>query len=385
MQLGNISKTECVEAQFKQQPSTATKATPLELSTHMTIEQAFQAIASNCLAQVQANEAGVVQNRDAESVHQMRDGLRRLRCALELFRSRLQAPEDMLQELDWLAMELAAARDWDVLTASSLPAVADAAPHENGIAELMLAALTRAREMHEVVAAAVGSSRYNLLILHFTDWVKDCNWRNTMAAQDRKRLTAPLMKFAHNMLEHQQRRLLRRGSKLPGASPQERHKVRIAAKKIRYATEFFQSLYPPKQVHAYVAALSSLQDALGWINDAAVACRLLKQLNNEHNGQNGQIHLEASTGFVRSCLATLSKNDDKKIRELWKRFVLMTLPCMQTGLCRKSDADTSRYKVERHGKQSSNDNSVRDHAAASAVSRQPRPDTTCGPDTLARQ
>ena len=321
MQLGNISKTDCDQALFDPLPSTSGKATPLELSTHMTIEQAFQAIVNNCLGQIQANETGVVQERDVESVHQMRVGLRRLRSALELFRSRLQAPEDMLQELEWLTMELGAARDWDVLAGSTLPAVAEAAPDEKGIAELMLAALARAREMHEAAAAAVSSHRYSLLILHFTHWVKDCAWRNAMAAQDQQRLTAPLMKFAHNMLERQQYRLLKRGSKLPGASPQARHKVRIAAKKIRYATEFFQSLYPPKLVRPFVAALSGLQDALGWLNDAAVACRLLKQL------QNGQIDLNASAGFVRGFLASRIKNDDKKIRESWKQYVLMKLPC----------------------------------------------------------
>ena len=321
MQFGNISKTECEQALFDPLPSTAVKATQLELSKHMTIEQAFQAIANNCLVQIQANEIGVVKERDVESVHQLRVGLRRLRCALELFRSRLQVPEDMLQELDWLTMELGAARDWDVLAGSTLPGVAEEVPDEAGIAELKLAALVQAKEMHEAAAAAVGSPRYKRLILDLTRWVQDCAWRNAMTPQDQKHLTAPLMKFADNMLEHQQCRLLKRGSKLPGASPQARHKVRIAAKKIRYATEFFQSLYPSKQVHAFVAALSALQDALGWLNDAVVAYRLLKQL------QNGQIDLKASAGFVQGYLASRIKNDDKKIRRLWKKFVLMKLPC----------------------------------------------------------
>ncbi len=321
MQFDNINKSGYGHVLCTQQQCAAVKATPLELSKHMTIEKAFQAIANNCLAQIQANEVGVVQQHDVESVHQLRVGLRRLRSALGLFRSRLQAPDDMLQELDWLTMELGAARDWDVLAGSTLPAVAEAAPDEAGIAELKLAALVRAKAMHEAAAAAVDSPRYARLILRVTRWVQDCAWRGAMVPQDQKRLTAPLMKVARSMLEHQQRSLLRRGSKLPGASPQARHKVRIAAKKIRYATEFFQSLYPSKQVHAYVAALSALQDELGWLNDAAMAYRLLQQL------QNGQVDLKASAGFVRGYLASRIKNDDKTIRELWKKFTLMKLPC----------------------------------------------------------
>ena len=321
MPIDHISKAGGSHAPCVAAPHAAVKAARLALSKHMTIEQAFQAIALNCVTQIQANEAGVAQERDVESVHQMRVGLRRLRCALGLFGKRLQAPEDVQQELNWLTMQLGAARDWDVLAGSTLPAVAEAAPDEAGITEVKLAALAQARETHEAAAAAVGSPRYTRLIQRLTGWVQACAWREAMAPQDQKRLTAPLMKFARNMLEQQQSRLLERGSKLRGASPQARHRVRIAAKKIRYATEFFQSLYPPRRVRPYVAALSTLQDELGWLNDAAVADHLLKQL------QDGQVRLEAGAGFVRGYLASRVKNGDKKIRKLWKKFAPMKLPC----------------------------------------------------------
>ena len=53
-------------------------------------------------------------------------------------------------------------------------------------------------------------------------------------------------------------------------TPEERHRVRIAAKKARYAMEFFQGLYPGGRAKRSVQRLSALQDALGWLNDAAV-------------------------------------------------------------------------------------------------------------------
>jgi CHAD domain-containing protein len=70
-----------------------------------------------------------------------------------------------------------------------------------------------------------------------------------------------------------------------------------------------------------VAALSTLQDELGWLNDAAVADRLVKQL------QDGQIDLDAGAGFLRGYLASRVKNADKKIGKLWKKFAPMKLPC----------------------------------------------------------
>ncbi len=323
MQIGYLSKADRGYALFAPQQPAAVKATALKLSKRMTVEQVFQAIAVNCMAQIQANEAGVSQEQDVESLHQMRVGLRRLRSALGLFKDVLQPPEQLQQELDWLVAQLGAARDWDVLVGSTLPAVAEAEPDETRLSELTVAALDQAREKREAASAAVSSPRYTRLILSFTRWVQGCGWRDFMLPRNWKRLTARVTKFARNTLMHDQRRLHKRGRTLHGATPAVRHRVRIAAKKTRYATEFFQSLYASKKVRPYVEALSSLQDELGWLNDAAVAVadRLLKQL------QDGQAHLEGSAGFIRGYLASRVKNDDRKIDKLWKKFTPMELPC----------------------------------------------------------
>lgn len=325
LQIGNLSKADRGYALFAPQPPTAVKATPLKLSKRMTVEHVFQAIAINCLAQIQANVAGVAQQlavENPESLHQMRVGLRRLRSALGLFKDLLQLPEDVQQELDWLAAQLGAARDWDVLATATLPAVANAATDDTLLAEVQLAAQEKADEKHAAAAAAVSSPRYARLILGFTRWLQACGWRDAMSTQEQNYLTARVTKFARNMLAYDQRRLLQRGRKLrgAGASPSARHRVRIAAKKTRYATEFFQSLYSARRLRPYLAALSTLQDELGWLNDAAVADRLLKEL------QHGQHRLSASAGFIRGYLVARVKNDDRKIRKLWKKFAPMKLP-----------------------------------------------------------
>ena len=53
-----------------------------------------------------------------------------------------------------------------------------------------------------------------------------------------------------------------------------RHKLRIQTKKVRYAAEFFGSLFPGKRASKrrkrFQPALEALQDALGDLNDIAV-------------------------------------------------------------------------------------------------------------------
>jgi triphosphatase len=59
----------------------------------------------------------------------------------------------------------------------------------------------------------------------------------------------------------------------------KRHRLRIRAKRLRYATEFFAATFPGKKSikrrRKALAALEDLQDALGALNDIAVRAALL--------------------------------------------------------------------------------------------------------------
>jgi CHAD domain-containing protein len=54
-------------------------------------------------------------------------------------------------------------------------------------------------------------------------------------------------------------------------SRRERHRVRIHAKRLRYALDLLRFALPQKSTADYVDALAGLQDTLGELNDAAVA------------------------------------------------------------------------------------------------------------------
>ncbi|WP_367185348.1 CHAD domain-containing protein, partial [Rugamonas sp.] len=98
------------------------------------------------------------------------------------------------------------------------------------------------------------------------------------------------------------------------------HRLRIAGKQSRYALEFFQSLYRPKRVQAYLEALTGLQDELGRHNDLIVADTLLEQLEQEQPQQAGAI------AFVRGYLLARRDGDQVGVRKLWKAFQALDLP-----------------------------------------------------------
>ena len=61
-------------------------------------------------------------------------------------------------------------------------------------------------------------------------------------------LSEPVIDFAMTSLNRLHRRLLRRGRGFRSQSPVERHALRIAVKRMRYAAEFFGNLFRPHSV-----------------------------------------------------------------------------------------------------------------------------------------
>lgn len=121
-------------------------------------------------------------------------------------------------------------------------------------------------------------------------------------------------------LHKRQRRLHKRGRGMAKLDEQQRHRARIAAKKLRYATEFFESLFPANKVRPYREQLSHLQDDLGWRNDMAVAESLLCRLGAE------QQHLAIACAYARGNIARRVSADRVALRRLWKRFKTASLP-----------------------------------------------------------
>jgi triphosphatase len=256
----------------------AVKAASLKLNKRTSVEQAFQAIARSCIDQVQANAQGVARFQHAESVHQMRVGLRRLRAAFTLFADVLEAPADLKTEVKWLMDQLGAARDWDVLFGATLAQVEAAMPGHPALAELRQAGQQQLHTLHQQATQAVASPRFEKLLSKLALWLDQRGWREALAPEDKLRLKMRVAHFAGAVLDKEQQRLTKRGARLKGATAEQRHRVRIAAKRARYATEFFASLYPRKRVRPYVAAVQALQSELGLLNDASVAQQLLADL-----------------------------------------------------------------------------------------------------------
>ncbi len=268
-------------------PAEPVRAVEAELPAACTAEAAFAAFIRSCLAQIEGNAQGVVTGDDPEWIHQMRIGVRRLRACLSLARKGM-APatvEPMRAELRWLAQALGPARDLDVFATTTLPAFAEAvrrgggdAPLAASLAKLGTRAATRRREARTLARAAVGSPRFVRLVLAAAALAATPSTGGPRDDHGRPLLAGAAREFARPLLKRRHRALVALGADLAHATPQTRHAARLAAKKLRYAAEFFATLYAKKRTRSYRKALAALQDELGLWNDAAVAANLAGEL-----------------------------------------------------------------------------------------------------------
>lgn len=267
------------------------KAGRVELDPETTVEGAFARIVRACVAHLAANEAVALKGADPEGIHQMRVALRRLRSALALFRSFVPVDQHgwLAGELRWLAGNFGPARDWDVFLDELLEPVAGSfhradghgKPLQEDIDALAAAARGRRARAYEQAHAAILSERYTTLLLRLGAWVEARGWRDQPVSERSARLFEPVAGLADQLLSRRHKKARRAGHGFADLSVGERHALRIALKKLRYAAEFFRSLYDDKPVRRYLQQLAAFQDALGHLNDVATATRLLHELHDD--------------------------------------------------------------------------------------------------------
>ncbi|HEY3328374.1 MAG TPA: CHAD domain-containing protein [Novimethylophilus sp.] len=272
--LENISKAQRGYAHYRPQPPAIFKARLPALDRDADATAAFKQIAWECINHLQGNQDMVLHGHDVEGVHQMRVALRRLRSAFAVFRGLLgrESSAALLDELGWITEVLGTARDLDVFITQTLPPVLAQFEHHAGLLRLRSKALSARRKAYAGVRDALDSQRYHGLLLTLAAWLENERWR------DGTDTDSGVIDIAHAILSKRHKQLRQHGKRLIHMHPEERHQTRIAAKKLRYAAEFFASLYPPGKSHAFIHKLAQVQDRLGILNDIAVTEKLLRQL-----------------------------------------------------------------------------------------------------------
>ena len=273
------SKSERGYDLIEKRSNQAVRAEAIKLRPRMSAADAFRTIGRSTLRHLSANEPAV-ESADSEAVHQMRVGLRRLRAAISLFSKLLggKQTERIKTELRWLTGELAPARDLDVYMRSKVEPMRGATPAKRGMKELATALASRRHAAFARAKRAVASPRYRSLLLDTLQWVEDGEWVRQSPRSGRQ----PIQQFAADIIDRRTEKAVKKAKKLRELDARQRHKLRIAVKKLRYAGDFFGRLFSghkaKKRLSAYEDSLKELQDRLGALNDVQVHQKMVPEL-----------------------------------------------------------------------------------------------------------
>jgi triphosphatase len=306
------------------------KGERLALRADGSAEDAIVAAVRNGVAHMTGNEACVLARSHEEGVHQIRVAVRRLRSRISLYNGLLPGPQTRLvtDELKWLIGAMGPARDWDVFVTETIAPALTLMPDEPDLALLGRHAAARQERGYRIAKAALRSKRYARLKWRLETWAERRPWRQKAAVSGTAAvdgaavdgvLDAPARLFAARVLEARHRKVLQRGESLIEMDAEERHRLRIQIKKLRYAVEFLESLFSDNAVKPYLAALRQLQDSLGAMNDLAVARTLTAELLQTTRGGAKRMRLAYAAGLVAGC-AGHRHEQVAQLPAAWTRF-----------------------------------------------------------------
>ncbi|MGY1832891.1 CHAD domain-containing protein [Geodermatophilus sp. SYSU D01180] len=214
-----------------------------------------------------------------DAVHKMRVATRRLRSALTTFKPLFAGDvvRPLRGELKWLAGELGAARDAEVMRDRVRSAVEAGNPlgEPGPVAEDAGAPLGRAyRSAHDRVLADLDGDRYHRLLTDLDDLVA-CPPFTARAGAPAGETLPRLVARSYTRV----RRLVEDASARPAGAEREEllHDARKAAKAARYAGESVSRVFGADAT-AFARAMEAVQEALGEHQDSVLTRERLRDL-----------------------------------------------------------------------------------------------------------
>jgi CHAD domain-containing protein len=155
----------------------------------------------------------------------------------------------------------------------------------------------------------IKSINYSDAMIALGSWlaVLDSDAGNTAWQQPARDCAAQILAARHA-------RVLKRGRHLERRTAAELHRLRIAVKQLRYATEFFATLFPGRGMVTLRDRLVLLQDILGRINDAAAVQPLLIAAAADDR------EFIVAAGIVTGWCEARAMGERIALQNAWRRF-----------------------------------------------------------------
>jgi CHAD domain-containing protein len=246
---------------------------------------------------------------ETEPIHQVRVSTRRLRAVIRLFAPYLSAikPREIDRELKWISSQAGKVREIDVIEDLARERAREvAAPLARSLDPLWEELRNRRQHLVDELTASLESRRFKTLCDRLGSPVPITVQGDAAFASAVCDLAAPIVKS-----------MIRQGERLPeDPRPADLHKLRVRAKRCRYALETMTGL-GDKRIENVLAKLEDIQDILGRYHDAVVASQWIAEFVRTRE-------ITPEIAFACGALAESIGRSERKLKraglDAWQRL-----------------------------------------------------------------
>jgi len=272
-----------------------------------TISAAGRKIVLNELIRIRQNEDKVQADADDEFVHDMRVASRRTRAALRLLKGyfRRKQLKPLSKGLKKIANVLGAVRDFDVLLIDLK------GRDDETLAEAITSLEASRASAHDDLTEMIDGRKYKTVLAHLAAFAT--------AADDLEDVAPPTpiqVRHVVPVLLHEQLAAVRGFDPLLEGDLQPDydtlHDLRIAFKRLRYATHFFSEVLG-SPVEPFIADMKAIQDHLGRLNDVVVFEQALTKLK-------GKLDIPDAVDGVIQSYQIEAEAQSSQFKAVWNKF-----------------------------------------------------------------
>jgi CHAD domain-containing protein len=308
---------EALKAADKKPGDYSSKVT-IRLDPDMRSDEAAKIIMRFLLRIIRINEPHIGKDQDTEFLHDFRVAIRRTRSALgqmkkvfpseitTRFRKDLSYVGKLSNELRDLDVYLLHEKDYKAMLPESLRADID--PLFAHLRE------KRSKVFQEVIQNLEGD-KYRTIVNEWDAFLNEIHQVSPNATE----ADIPIRDLARKKIYRKYQRIIKDGDLILADTKDEMlHALRIQCKELRYLLEFFESLFPRKEIRVFIGQLKKLQNMLGAFNDFSVQEQYLLNVAEELHATGQQS--EKTLAVIGILMDSLDRKKQKVKNTFSKTF-----------------------------------------------------------------
>ena len=300
LELKAIKKT-LLESALKLQgrkPKDYSSKLNIHLDPGMRADIACKSIYDILLRTIRVNEAGTIEATDSEFLHDFRVAVRRTRSGLSQLKNILpeQATARHKAFFAWLGQITGLARDLDVYLLN-FPGYKQSLPRDmrSSLDPLFDFIQRKQNKAYRELAVKLKSDKY---LSGLQAWEAYLNEPVEMHPSESHALRS-IKQVADKRIFKVYQQVLNGGNAITEQSPaQDLHELRKTCKKLRYLMEFFQDLYPEKEIGDLIKVLKNFQNILGDFQDYETQEQTLKTFAEEMKAEQASVETFIAMGVL---------------------------------------------------------------------------------------